>query len=46
MSNELKICGTCTAFDPENQICNKNGLPTDELEADCPMHTPSEEEGQ
>lgn len=45
MSNELKICGTCTAFDPENQICNKNGLPTDELET-CPMHTPPEEEEQ
>ena len=43
MSNELKICGTCTAFDPENQICNKNGLETDELDT-CPMHTPPEEE--
>lgn len=43
MSEELKICGTCTAFDPEHMICDKNGLPTDELDS-CGMHTPPEEE--
>jgi len=44
MSETLRICETCAAFDPENLICNKNGLPTDNFDS-CGRHeTPEEEE--